>query len=75
MKLLLVVQRLEDGDNDSAWVTQCADEYTIDEHNGTPEFIQQALDADPPNTRLLWVTIPEGSLAKVFEVPTVAGKV
>lgn len=71
MKLLLVVQREGGG----VWVTECADEYTLDEHNGTPDFIQKALDVDPPNTRLMWVELPEGSLEQAFKIRSVEGTV
>ena len=70
-----MVQRLEEGEDDTAWVTACADEYTIEEHNGTPEWIDTALAADPANTRLLYVDIPDGALAKAFRVPAVQGEV
>lgn len=75
MKLLLVVQREDDAEDSSAWITAVADEYTIDEHNGAPEWIDEALAVDPANTRLLWVEIPDGSLSKTFAVPTVRGTV
>lgn len=73
MKVLLIVRR-EPGTEDVAWVVAAADEYTLDEWNGTPDFIQKELNTDPANTRELWVTLPDDALIRPFVVPEVDGE-
>lgn len=74
MKLLLLVQR--EADTDPCWVIDACDEYAIEEWNGAlPGPLQKHLDADPKNTRTLWVEIPDGSLERAFQTPTVTGTV
>lgn len=75
MKVLLLVQR-EPNSDIPAWVEDACDEYTIDEWNGLlPKPIQDKIDADPASHRTVWVEIPDGCLDKLWDVPTVAGKV
>jgi hypothetical protein len=75
VKILLIVQR-EPGTNDCSWIVEAADEYTLDEWNGRlPDALQKAIDDDPINTRPLWVEIPDDSLERVWDVPTVQGVV
>ena len=74
MKLLLIVRR-EPGTVDTAWVVAAADEWTLDEWNGYPDFIKKELADDPTNTRELWVELPDDALAKPFETPSVNGEV
>jgi hypothetical protein len=69
MKILLIVQR----EADICWVADACDEDTIDEA-GFPAG-RALLDADPANTRELWVEVPNGSLSKLWDVPTVSGSV
>lgn len=71
MKILLVVRR----EDDAVWLVESADEYTLDAHNGTPDFIQKALDEDPANTRILYVKVPDDAFASAFHTPTVNGEV
>ena len=72
MKLQLIVRREGPG-SEYFWVVAAADEYTLEEWNGVPDFIQKELDEDPGNTRTLWVDLPDGSLRLPFVEPTVNG--
>lgn len=74
MRLLLIVRR-DPGDDNTAWVVAAADEYTLDEWNGYPDFIKDELKTDPENTRELWVSLPDAALASAFRVRSVAGEV
>lgn len=74
MKLLLIVRR-ESGTEDIAWVVAAANEFTLDEWNGYPDFIKKELAEDPANTRELWVELPNDALSHAFQVPTIDGTV
>lgn len=75
MKILLIVER-EPGTEDIAWVTEAADEYSLDEWNGSlPDALRRALDRDPANVRQLWVEIPNDAFSKLWDVPTLKGSV
>lgn len=59
------------------WVTNAWDEYTIDENPDGFTAAVECAEAEhgAANVRILNVRIPEGSLDKPFEVPTVEGEV
>jgi hypothetical protein len=73
MKILLIVER---DPGTFPCVVEAADEYTLDEWNGRlPDALQKAIDRDPANTRQLWVEIPDNSLTRLWDTPTVQGTV
>ena len=74
MKILLIVRR-EPNEDDGAWVVAAADEWTLDEWNGYPDFVKKELSIDPANTRELWIEVPDDALSRPFRVPTVQAKV
>lgn len=75
MKILLLIER-ESADEEAAWVADAADEYTLDEWNGSlPDALQRVLDRNPGNVRQLWVEIPDDSFRKLWDAPTVSGTV
>lgn len=75
MRILLVVQREDDAEDAAVWIAQAADEYTLDEHKGMPDFIRKALDADPANTRLLWLEVGNNAMNLPFREPIVPAAV
>lgn len=75
MKVLLLIER-EKGTSEVCWVAEAADEWTLDEWNGRlPDAMQRVLDRDPANVRELWVEIPDDAMQKLWDVPTVPGKI
>jgi len=75
MKVLLIVER-ESGTTNVAWVAEAADEYTIDGWGGgLPDALQRVIDRDPANVRQLWVEIPDDSFERLWDVPTVLGRI
>lgn len=77
MRVFLLVER-EKGTHDACWVIDAVDEYTTDEHNGDwPSDFKVKLEKtdDGNERRILEVEIPDGSLQKPWDVPTVKGAV
>lgn len=77
MEVYLLVER-EVGTEDSCWVIDAVDEYTVDEWNGAyPDQFREKLEATGTGTerRLLTVKIPDDALSKPWHVPAVEGQV
>lgn len=56
-------------DTESPWLVVAVDEYTEDEHGGTPEFYQKELETNPAIRRELIIEIADRSVDKLFETP------
>lgn len=58
-----------------SWLISAYDEYTEDEHGGTPEWHTETINkskADKGNTvRELIITVPDNAVFGLFETPTV----
>lgn len=64
----------EGEDGDMPWMLSAYDEYTEEEHNGTPEFYQKIKDEFKGKCRELNITVPDEAVTRLFDVPTVKGR-
>ena len=73
----LIVIRHPEPSEDTYWTTEAWDENTIDENpQGYEEALKKAQASNgADHVRVLKVQLPEGALAKPFEVPVVKGEV
>lgn len=61
-----------EADDELPWLVAAVDEYTIDAHNGLPDFYKEQMLAEH---RELIVDIPTEAVRALFNVNTVIGKV
>lgn len=55
--------------NESPWLVAAVDEYTEEEHGGTPDFYQAELDKHVSIRRELIIEISDVAVRKLFEAP------
>ena len=61
------------GDNgDIPWITDAVDEYTVDENDFPPPYLQKRAD---PLVRELIIDVPENAVRGLFEPPSVKATV
>jgi hypothetical protein len=77
MIIHVVVVRQSSGGEDSYWVAEAWDEYTVDENGwGFEEALQRCRSTHgADNVRVLKVQLPADALERPFRVPVVEGLV